>query len=133
MTLRERIINELHKMYDKLDTFQETTFFQENADYMNECGEAMGAIDNLINSLEINDSGLVIDTTHIREAYSVCSNKAGPENNYIPLDGDIAEDILNNYNDYKDVDVSDPYKYNAWIETVRRKLDELNLEYRRDE
>lgn len=62
MTLRERIINELHKMYEKLDGFQETTFFQENEEYMYECGEAMGAIDNLIDLLEKPEPGTTIYT-----------------------------------------------------------------------
>ena len=68
----------------------------------------------------------------VKESYIVCSNRS-PEWNYIPLDSNIAEDILNNYEDYKDVDVSDPYKYNHWVDTVRTELDRLNLKYRRDE
>lgn len=53
MTLRQNILKQLEKMYDKLDVFQETTMFQTNPILMHECGEVMGALNNLIDTLEL--------------------------------------------------------------------------------
>ena len=51
----------------------------------------------------------------------------------VPLDSDIAEDIVNSYLEYQNIDLSTPEKYFSWILEVRYELNRQNLKYRRDE
>ena len=45
----------------------------------------------------------------------------------------IAEDIVDNYEDFKDVDLSSPDKYNSWLEEVQMELNRQGLTYKEDE
>jgi hypothetical protein len=45
----------------------------------------------------------------------------------------IAEDIVDNYEDFKDVDISSPDKYNSWVEEVQMELNRQGLTYKEDE
>ncbi len=46
-----------------------------------------------------------------------------------PTDTMIAEDILDNYELDDTPDVSNPYKYNEWVEKVRLELNRQGLTY----
>lgn len=50
-----------------------------------------------------------------------------------PTDTMIAEDIVDNYQEYKDVDLSDPYKYNKWVEVVQLELNRQGLVYKEEQ
>lgn len=65
----------------------------------------------------------------VRDSHRVCCERS----QNCPTDAMIAEDIVDNYNDYKYIDLSDPYKYNEWIIIVRMELNRQGLCYKEDE
>ena len=72
----------------------------------------------------------------VRYSYYACCEKIGcAPHSYdtdVPTDAMVAEDILDNYIDYKDVDVSDPFKHLAWCKQVAEELRRQDLEFVED-
>lgn len=69
-------------------------------------------------------------TQVVKESHRVCCEKCECD---WPTASMIAEDIVDNYEDFKDVDLSSPDKYNSWLEEVQMELNRQGLTYKEDE
>ena len=78
-----------------------------------------------MNIVDILDFAVVVKDSH-RACCERCSGDW-------PTASMIAEDIVDNYEDYKDVDLSTPDKYNSWGEEVQMELNRQGLTYKEDE
>ena len=50
----------------------------------------------------------------------------------LPTDAEVAEDIVDNYNGYEEVDLSTPEAYNKWVTEVREELIRQQVAFRKE-
>lgn len=80
---------------------------------------------NIVDTLKTLDFSVVV-----QDSYRACSERCSAD---WPTSSMIAEDIVDNYEGYKDVDLSTPDKYNKWISEVQIELNRQGLVYKEDE
>lgn len=66
----------------------------------------------------------------VKDSHRACSERCSAD---WPTSSMIAEDIVDNYEDYKNVDLSDPDKYNKWLSEVQIELNRQGLVYKEEE
>lgn len=66
----------------------------------------------------------------VKDSHHCCCERYSSDWPTVPM---IAEDIVDNYEGFEKVDLSDPYKYNEWVEKVRLELNRQGLTYKEDE
>lgn len=69
-------------------------------------------------------------TEIVKDSHHCCCERFSSD---WPTAAMIAEDIVDNYQEYKDVDLSDPYKYNKWVEVVQLELNHQGLFYKEED
>lgn len=50
----------------------------------------------------------------------------------LPTECDVAEDVVDNYPEYQDTDLSTPEKYNEWVCIVRQELIRQQVAFREE-
>lgn len=66
----------------------------------------------------------------VKDSHRACCERCSGD---WPTSSMIAEDIVDNYEACKDVDLSTPEKYNKWLSEVQIELNRQGLSYKEDE
>ena len=70
----------------------------------------------------------------VKDSYNACYQKIkGWAQDYpdmpVPTDGMVADDILDHYEEYKDLNISDLFEFNEWCEKVANELARQHLDF----
>ena len=65
----------------------------------------------------------------VNQSYTFLYSRGYPN---LPTDCEVAEDVVNNYLEYQDIDLSTPEKYNEWVYTIRQELLRQQVAFREE-